>query len=268
MASRRVLIMAALAAIAPLGGGCAPPGAEPGLAAQGIPKPASPKSQRQAPGAPPRVLEEPKQKQHSPPESPRVPPSAQSRLTPQELIDYRLVVRARLDKATDQPGKLPEYELGEPVVVELDIRNMSYETGIWVPYSTFQIQGKRYGRAVAPTAWGREIAEGWEHGNRPSGGWLPRFVDDMDHDPRARINGITDKPTRVKLLANLLCDVTLPGEYELEVRFPAKVFRGERPYDGIEATKVVRGENLRLRLVWRQYRLDTPDPAAAKPPAR
>jgi len=56
-----------------------------------------------------------------------------------------------------------------------------------------------------------------------------------------------------KAVANLTCDMTEPGEYELEVKFLMKV-------PGVEGavTRVVRDKALRLRVLNRFEKIDEP----------
>ncbi len=207
----------------------------------------------------------------------------EARLSAQGLADRFLEVRAKLDK----PGDFPVYHLGEPIVVELEMRNMAEEHVFWIPRSGFtyrpakswsvapsyMVTAKRYRYKEGPppekedvplTEQGKTTAEYLKQGppvlSRSDGGPAWRFSDPSH--PRVLKSfggsgGMTEQPYPAMAMANLLCDMTVPGNYELEVRFYVRVL-GIGPTEGEPATMVVRGPALRLFVDGRRYKLDSP----------
>ncbi|MEJ7637110.1 MAG: hypothetical protein WKF75_03745 [Singulisphaera sp.] len=194
------------------------------------------------------------------------------------MADRFLEVRGRLDK----PGERPEYEFGEPVVIELDIRNMSEGHLFTIPYSTllfgepmmpatqYVVETTRFGKPIPLTTFGRMTVERLNRGDDIEGGDAHRFAKDLE-DPRSAKFPHTEQPFLVNIRASLLCDMTALGDYELQVRFPVRVFslaKGEGRHvlgTGTPAVKEVRlAKPLRLRVVGRIYRLE-PSPVKGPP---
>jgi len=192
-------------------------------------------------------------------------PTPESRLTAQQLADRFLEIHAKLDK----PGELPEYRLGEPVVVELEMKNRDLGHMFWIPLWTqhnlidlklwytagaYMVTAKRDGRAVPLTERGRAAEEYMERGVEAlSCGLVYTFVGEWPRPPELRNVAGGRQSTLAKAVANLTCDMTEPGDYELEVKFLMKVHQVEGT-----VTKVVRDKALRLRVLNRFEKIDEP----------
>ncbi len=194
-------------------------------------------------------------------------PAEEGQLSPQEVADRFLEVRAKLNK----PGDLPAYRLGEPIVVELDIRNMSreyyFDVPLWNrlqpgPALPYVVGASRDGRPVPYTTLGQtsldrlDVAEPIEGAPPVSPVWPFK-------EENSRIDVVhTTQATPAKVMANLTCDLTEVGEYQLQVRFRVRVYSlsdGEGPLEpgsGSTVVKEVRfAEPLKLRVDGRFYRI-------------
>lgn len=194
---------------------------------------------------------------------PRAPPQGEDLLSPQELTDRLLVVRARLDK----PGPVPEYKLGEPIYVVLDIRNMTERHLFNIPLwgiapaggidtaSNYVVEARRYGKPVPLTVFGRRSVELLRRNLPVEVRWSTQPFDDDREHPRLRNGSHTEQPTPAQVMANLLSDLSDYGEYELVVKFRVDVLM---EVDGlvkpVSAVKVVSPTpSLRLSIVNRFY---------------
>ncbi len=212
-----------------------------------------------------------------PPESPA--PTAEAKAQAQGLTDRLLDVSVKLDKL----GELPEYKLGEPVVIELEMRNMTTDRNFWIPRRTYLpfpdlksvyacspmlVTAKHAGRDVQLTERGRAIEESMKRGITQGwqGGTAWRFIEDMTHPrPVEPGGGITDRPFQAQAIANLISDMTEPGLYEFEVKFLVKVSPANNGLaEGLTTTKVVRSKTLRLFLTGYLFEFDKP-PAKPRP---
>ena len=186
------------------------------------------------------------------------PPHPEDQLSAQELTDQFLVVRARFVK----PEMVPVYELGEQIVLELDIRNMSERHQFLVPSwvgadagsnnmaSHYLVEARRSGKPAPLTVFGQRAVELFER-NLPVKARNTTFPFQGDAHPRGVVGQSTIMPTQAKIMVNVLCDMTDAGEYELIVKFRVGAWmevngRGE----AVNAIKVVSpSPPLRLNIV-------------------
>ncbi len=182
----------------------------------------------------------------------------EDRLSAQELTDQFLVVRARFVK----PEMVPVYELGEQIVLELDIRNMSQKHQFKVPNrvgadaepinmaSHYLVEARRYGKPVPLTVFGQRSVELFER-NLPVQVKYMMLPFEDDAHPRGVVGGTSILATQAKIMVNVLCDMTDAGEHELVVKFRVGAWmevngRGE----AVNAIKVVNpSPPLRLNIV-------------------
>ncbi|CAN5905166.1 hypothetical protein BH23PLA1_BH23PLA1_14540 [soil metagenome] len=142
-------------------------------------------------------------------------PKDEAQCSPQEVADRFLEVRARLDK----PGELPRYLLGEPVIIHLEIRNLSEEHFFTFmsgagSLPSYVVDATCQGKPVPYTLLGQVAVERFNSRGGLSGPqydvYIPRFAE-------------TSRPIKARIMANIQCDMTQLGEYELNVRFRLRV---------------------------------------------
>ena len=200
----------------------------------------------------------------------------EDRLSPQELTNRLLVVRARLDKPIlDTNGmfgreRLPEYELGEPILVELDIYNVSERSLFKVPdwgarqssqrisVTDYIVEATRNGKPVPFTTLGGRSVEFLRRDLPMRAHYAVLHYDDVRPDPT--IDDAVPPPT-ARVMVNVLCDMTDSGDYSLVVKFRVGVLKwvNGRP-ESVNTLKVVDNWPSRLRVVNRLYRLQQPPP--------
>ncbi|GAC1473864.1 MAG: hypothetical protein NVSMB9_23230 [Isosphaeraceae bacterium] len=239
------------------------------------------KEQRPYPDMPKAATPKDAPKDEGRPEKER--PQGEDLLSPQELTDRLLVVRARLDK----PGEVPEYELGEPIIVNLDIRNMSDRhlfnvpnwgverdatprrktgpianwmgSGPWPLDSAmcYVVEARRYGKPIPLTTLGRQSVESLQRNHPVVANVVYPFDDGWTH--RRVQNAHTDQPTPAHVIVNVLCDMTDGGDYELVVKFLVGVLVPANDwFEPVNTLKVVNSPPLRLSVVNRLYKLEPP----------
>jgi len=206
----------------------------------------------------------------------------EDKLTPQEAADQLMVVEARLNK----PGENPEYALGEPVIVHLEIKNMALgrifsistcPTPGYVPglhtQSPYLVTAMRYKKPVALTGMGRRSLQGIERDLElePLQGNLSNVLYPFEPDPahpRVTKNAHTEQAVPVRLMANLLCDMTDVGDYELHAEFAVRVpVSYSNHVMTSRAVKVVTKTPLRFHIRGYIYGVDPrPKPSERNPP--
>jgi len=218
-------------------------------------------------------------------------PTPESKLSSQDLADRFLEIHAILDKPGRvlpprtlltlgnlelrtkpvKTGEPPVYRLGEPVVVELELKNKSADhvfwvagrarghvvgTKMWSTTSGYMLTAKRKGRVMPPTAHGKGLQEYLINSllEPVAYGWS--CVDRLPAPTKADAQGNTPIAFPARAVANVLCDMTEAGEYELEVTLFVKVRGGNPPMDDKPAIVVVRDKALRLLVTEYSIKID------------
>lgn len=200
------------------------------------------------------------------------PPEEAVPCSPQEVADRYLEVRAHLDKS----GEAPRYLLGEPVLIHLDLRDLSedylfaFDTSVQSGYvpSSYAVEATCDGKPVPLTILGQRAIEFCKQRKGSSLARVPTAFDlARTLVPRPSEE---EHPVRLTIMANILCDMTDLGEYELKVFLRMRVipFEGEwifgfgpPPGPGRPVVLEVRpAKPLKLRVNHRRYLLESLPP--------